>query len=330
MKKDIKLPIIIFWSLVAGTTPSLAEGEAQPGWVTAPVRAPRVEFRTFPSAAAKTNVSYHIYTPDAYATEPQRRFPVVYWLHGSGGGALGLPLLSAFFDHAIREGKLQPLLIVFPNGHSSSMWCDSKDGTVPMETVVVNDLVPHIDATYRTLASREARLLEGFSMGGYGAARLGFKHPDVFGAVSIFAGGPLDLEFKGPRALANPADRERIMKAVYGDDLEYFKAQSPWVLAEKNTAALRGKVRLRIAAGGADSTTALNRKLYQHLQELGIPCAFTVVPGVSHQPLALLKGLGDGYWDFYRPAFGMKSASESPLGSRRTNAAPATAEQRKP
>lgn len=111
-----------------------------------------------------------------------------------------------------------------------------------------------IDASFRTIATREGRLIEGFSMGGYGAARFGFKHHDVFGAVSILAAGPFDLEFKGPRAVANPEERERILQAVYGGDLENYKAQSPWVLAEQNAAAVRGNTRVRFAVGERDST----------------------------------------------------------------------------
>ena len=59
-----------------------------------------------------------------------------------------------------------------------------------METIILKELVPHIDETYRTLASRQGRLIEGFSMGGYGAARLAFKHHEIFGAASILARGP--------------------------------------------------------------------------------------------------------------------------------------------
>jgi enterochelin esterase-like enzyme len=276
------------------------------GWVTSEVRAPCVQFRTFDSAAAKTKVSYHIYTPEIYDTEKTRRFPVLYWLHGTGGGLPGVSKLAAHFDAAIRAGKTPPMIVVFANGMATSMWCDSKDSTVPMETVIVKELVPHIDATFRTIVAREGRLIEGFSMGGYGAARLGFKYHDLFGAVSILAGGPLDLELKGPRATANPEERERILKTVFGGDLEYFKAQSPWILAEQNAEAVCGKTCIRMATGTRDSTFGLNLKLSQHLQKLNIPHTFTASPDVGHDPMALLNALGDANWEFYRKAFRKK------------------------
>ena len=127
--------------------------------------------------------------PAAYDREPQRRFPVVYWLHGSGGGLSGIPPLAAHFDAAIEAGKTPPFLVVFVNGLINGMYVDWRDGSVPLETVIIKELVPHIDATFRTIATREGRMLDGFSLGGYGAARLGFKHPELFRAVSMLVRG---------------------------------------------------------------------------------------------------------------------------------------------
>ena len=108
-----------------------------------------------------------------------------------------------------------------------------------METALIKELIPHIDKTFRTVANRDERILEGFSMGGYGAGRLGFIHSDMFGTVSILAGGPMDLEFQGLRGKSNPAERKRILRDTFGNDLDYFKAQSPLTMAEKNAAAIR-------------------------------------------------------------------------------------------
>jgi enterochelin esterase-like enzyme len=284
----------------------------QPAWVTPPVRAPRVEFRTFESKAAKAEVSFHIYKPGNYDEEKNRRFPVLYWLHGTNGGLAGIAPLSAFFDLAIRDGKIPPMLVVFPNGLARSMWCDSEDGAVPMETVVVKELVPHIDSTFRTIARREGRIIEGFSIGGYGAARLGFLYPDLFGAVSILAGGPLDLELQGPRAVGNPEGREEILRNVYGGGIDTFKARSPITIAVQNAAAIRGKSLVRQAVGSRDFTAGLNRDFSAHLGKLDIAHTFTEVPEVGHDTMALLRGLGEGNWEFYRTAMGAPSGATAP------------------
>ncbi|MCX6851509.1 MAG: alpha/beta hydrolase-fold protein [Verrucomicrobia bacterium] len=273
-----------------------------PQLVTVPVRAPRVQFQTFESAAAKAKVSFHVYLPEAYDKEPTHRFPTLYWLHGSGGGLRGIAPVSAWFDAAIQAGKIPPLIIVFPNGLASSMWCDSKDGAVPMETLVIKELVPHIDATFRTQSRREGRIIEGFSMGGYGAARLGFKYPLLFASISILAAGPLDLDFAGPRATGNPAERERILKTTFGGDLDYYRSQNPITVVQQQADAVRGKVRVRMAVGSTDNTAPLNRAYSEKLKSLNITHTFTLVPGVGHDTLALLKGLGEENWKFYREA----------------------------
>jgi enterochelin esterase-like enzyme len=221
----------------------------------------------------------------------------------SGGGLAGIKPLTEFFDEAIRKEKIPPMLIVFPNGRADSMWCDSKDGKVPMEQVVIKELLPLVDRDFRTIAKREGRLIEGFSMGGYGAARLGFKFSDLFGTVSILAGGPLDLEFKGPRATGNPKERESILQSTFGGDLDYYKAQSPLTVAEKYAAAVKDKTRVRIAVGSRDFTADLNRAYSEHLKKLKITHDFIEVPGVAHDTMALLKGLGNSNWEFYRKAF---------------------------
>jgi enterochelin esterase-like enzyme len=275
---------------------------AQP-WVLPEVEAPRLQRQIFHSAAAQTNVSYFIYTPEAYDTQPERRFPVVYWLHGSGGGLPGVPRLAERFDKAIRSGKVPPMLVVFVNGLPGGMWCDSKDGKTPVESMVMKDLLPHVDANFRTITNREGRLVEGFSMGGYGAGRLGFKYPEIFGAVSMMGAGPMQLDFtETPRV--GPRGREQILNAVYGGDLEYFKAQSPWRLAEQNAAAVRGRTPVRQVIGGIDSTLEFNRIFHEHLAELNVPHTFTVLPGVDHNPTQVMDALGEANWEFYRTVFG--------------------------
>jgi enterochelin esterase-like enzyme len=279
--------------------PARAQG---PAWVTPAVRAPRVTHHSFESSAIESKVSFHVYTPEVYGVEKQRRFPVLYWLHGTGGGLAGIAPVSAWFDTAIQDGKMPPVVVVFPNGLAASMWCDSKDGAVPMETIVVKELVPHIDATFRTIAKREGRIIEGFSMGGYGAARLGLKFPEVFAAVSCLAGGPLDLNFQGPRTRANPTERENILRTTFGGDLDYFRAQSPLTLAERQAAAVQGKLIMRVAVGSRDFTAALNREFSTLLKKLGIAHTYLEVPGVGHETLPLLRGLGAEQWPFYRSA----------------------------
>jgi len=298
-----------------GSSPP-ADGPAPPPpsptvvWTTSAVSAPLVQYRTFTSKVARAPVSYHVYIPAQYPIEPARRFPVLYWLHGSGGGLAGIPAISAYFDEAIRAGRIPPMLIVFPNGMASSMWADSKDGRVPMESMVVRDLVPQIDATFRTLATRDGRLLEGFSMGGLGAARLGLRYPEVFGSISMLGAGPLDLDFSGPRATGNPAERAQILRDVYSDDMNYYVAQNPFTVAEQYTATIRGTslalTRFRQIIGSLDFTLSANEDFRAHLARLAIAQEYLLVPNVGHDVMRLFEVIGERNGAFYRAVFGAR------------------------
>ena len=293
----------------AGVGPVLGQGPAQRAaqqpveWVTRAVEAPRVSFRTFQSAAAGATVSFHLYTPAAYEREPGRRFPVVYWLHGSGGGLAGIPALARLFDQAIEAGRTPPCLVVLVNGLPMGMYVDWSNGAAPVETVIVEELVPHIDATLRTIASRDGRLLDGFSMGGYGAARLGFKHPERFGAVSIMGAGPMQESLTTtPRASRVQAGE--LLARVYGGSQATFLQVSPRMLAKANAEAIAKGSLVRLVIGDRDETYANNLAFHEHLVALGIPHEWRVLRGVGHDPMAVLRELDDAHWAFYRKAFG--------------------------
>jgi len=298
----VALVLSLVLAAIARAQSAAPEAPKAPAWVTAEVKAPRVSFHTFDSAAAKAKVSYHLYTPAAYERDAEARFPVVYWLHGSGGGATGIAQLAKFVDGAIEAGKTKPFLIVFVNGLPQGMYVDWKDGSTPIESMIVKDLVPHIDATYRTIAARDGRMLDGFSMGGYGAARLGFKFPEIFRAVSMLGAGPLDPDFeRTPRA--NPRSRDGLLERVYGDRA-YFREVSPWELAARNADAIQKDTLLRIAVGDRDGTFELNKDFHEHLETLKIAHEWTPLEGVEHDPMKTLEALGDRHWAFYRKAFG--------------------------
>jgi enterochelin esterase-like enzyme len=279
----------------------------EPEWVTAAVNAVNVQRILFHSEAIGREVSAHVYLPDAYATDPSRRFPVLYWLHGGGGSVTqGIPFLADFFHQGMARGDMESTIVVFPNGLPMGMWVDSKDFRQPMETILMKELVPHVDQRFRTVGAREGRVIEGFSMGGYGAARLGFKYPETFGGISILGAGPLQLDFLGEGPRSSLARRQELLEVVYGGSLEYFQAQSPWRLAEalaENDPPGPG-VPVRLVVGEQDELLEINRRFHQHLRTLGIPHDYRELPGVGHSPPATFQAMGPDHWAFYRQVFG--------------------------
>ncbi len=271
-------------------------------WVTPKIDGPGLSFHTFFSQAAGTQVSFHVYAPAAYSADPARRFPVVYWLHGSGGGGSGISRLSALADAAIAARQVPPFLIVFVNGLQMGMYVDWANGKAPLETIIVHELRPHIDANWRTIATREGRLLDGFSMGGYGAGRFGLRYPELFQNVSMMGAGPMQetLE-RTPRASKMQAID--LLRNVYGGGQDRFRAVSPRRYAEQNAAILANSSRLRLVIGDQDETFENNRDFHNHLARLGIPHEWIVLPGIGHDPMGVLTALGDQHWAFYREAF---------------------------
>lgn len=104
--------------------------------------------------------------PPDYEAALARRYPIVYWLHGIGGGQTGVPLMAGRLTEAIAAGRTPPMIVVYVNGMIRSSYVNSADGRTPVETVTIKELIPHIDATYRTIATRAGRMIEGFSMAG--------------------------------------------------------------------------------------------------------------------------------------------------------------------
>jgi enterochelin esterase-like enzyme/alpha-beta hydrolase superfamily lysophospholipase len=280
----------------AGPDANARKGASQaavtaPEWVREKIEARNSQYRTFHSATIGTDVSYVIYLPAEYEKSPMARFPVMYWLHGIGGAQTGIPRLVERFDDAITQGKAPPMLIVFVNGVRDSFYCDTSDRRVPVETVIIKDLIPHIDATYRTLANREGRIIEGFSMGGFGAAHLGFKYPELFAAVSMIDAALVDLGTMQSRHAA-------LYERIFGGKEENFQAENPRVLVEKNAAKVRGKMAVRLAVG---ALLPGNRSFHEQLTKLEIAHDYDAFD-VGHNQGAIYDSLGDKNWQFYRQA----------------------------
>jgi enterochelin esterase-like enzyme len=266
---------------------------SEPKWLMPPVQGPNLHYKTFDSKTAKEKVSYLLYLPPGYEKETAKRYPVVYWLHGIGGSQQGVPQMAERLTKAIEEKKTPPMIVVYVNGMIRSGYVDTADGKYPVETVTIKELIPHVDRTYRTIATRDGRVVEGFSMGGAGAAKWGFKYPDLFGTVSILAGALHTRE-----QMMQKNDR---MAETYGS-AERFEESNPWTLVEKNADKIRGRTIVRIAVGGKDGLAGANTRFHELLEKLKIEHDFDVVPDANHSPNPVYEGLGEKNWAFWRKA----------------------------
>jgi S-formylglutathione hydrolase FrmB len=127
-----------------------------------------------------------VYLPPSYATDKNRRYPVVYFLHGYSVKAelywntqMTVPATA---DKEMGDGMVHEMILVHPDAYtlySGSMYSNSPT-TGDWETYITRDLVDYIDSHYRTIANRDGRGIAGHSMGGYGTLRIGMKHPEVY------------------------------------------------------------------------------------------------------------------------------------------------------
>jgi S-formylglutathione hydrolase FrmB len=130
----------------------------------------------------------YVYLPVSYSKSRNRRYPVVYFLHGYGIGAqayMNLLWASDAADKTAAAGTSKEMIVVFPDSftvYNGSMYSNSPT-TGNWETFITEDLINYIDSHYRTIANRESRGLAGHSMGGYGTLRIAMKYPEVYAAI---------------------------------------------------------------------------------------------------------------------------------------------------
>jgi enterochelin esterase-like enzyme len=144
-----------------------------------------------------------------------------------------------------------------------------------VETTIIGELIPHIDATYRTIASRQGRAIQGVSIGGMGALRFAFKYPQMFS--SVFAIAPA-VDDNASNVMVN---EPKLMAAMFNNDPNLFDQNTAARLATTNAANIRG-LAIHVVIGSEDRLLQSNQDLQAKLTGLNIP----------HDPLEIINGVG--------------------------------------
>jgi enterochelin esterase family protein len=218
-----------YWFLVDGVPANDPGSETFFGWAkqssALEVPDPSLDFYEFKDVA-HGNVHIHwyrsqvtgqprrafVYTPPSYDSDARTRYPVLYLQHGAGESERGWTAQGRgnfILDNLMATKKAVPMIVVMENGYATN-------GT--FEDVVVKDLIPEIDRSYRTQADRAHRAIAGLSMGGGQAMNVGLGNPSLFAWVGSFSGAGLNARdvktmYKG--AFADPAEFNQRMKLLW-------------------------------------------------------------------------------------------------------------------
>ena len=183
----------------------------------------------FPSKSTNSSRHAYVYTPPSYSKEESKRFPVLYLQHGWGEDETAWSnqgRVNLIMDNLIAEGKIKPFIIVMTYGMTNEV----KFGGMasfkiePFQTVLVDELIPYVDANFRTAANQAHRAMAGLSMGGMETHTITLNKPDVFSHFALLSGGiykPEEIKDKSKAKLifiscGSRENSDRVKNAVTG------------------------------------------------------------------------------------------------------------------
>ena len=295
MKSAMGMAVALTVVILAGQSPSAqqAQKEVPFKWVNdfPKDKYPGLRHGTFSSPSNSVDVGYCIYLPPGYDDpgNKYRRYPVVYWLHrGRPGGETKGISLTPHFDEAMKKGQVPPMIYVFPNGGIVSHYDYPKLKSFG-ETAFIKELIPHIDKTYRTIATRNGRAIEGFSQGGRGTARYMFKYPELFCSAAPMGGGH---------------QHEKRISENNGDEGAYqFEPKNNTYDLAKVFTESSFSLRMLVVVGDKDMNYQANLDWMDHLRSLKIPFEHRIIEGVPHSTGKVYEKAGLEIMRFHAESF---------------------------
>jgi S-formylglutathione hydrolase FrmB len=253
----------------------------------------RIECGEVPTRILPQPVRYCAFLPPGYdalstggSAEKKEapRYPILYDLHGLGDNEQSLMNTGAWslIQDLREQGKIGEFLIVTPDG-DSSFYINSHDGRVRYNDFFLREFIPAVERRYRVRAGRTSRGITGMSMGGYGALRLGFAHPELFCSVSAHSAALVaQPPGSSPGGPASNSPLASMIGELFGNpvDLAFWNANSPFALARKSAAQL-ATLRMYFDCGSEDSYGFDQgaRALHEELDKLHVKHEFHIYPG---------------------------------------------------
>ena len=218
------------------------------------------------------SMPYRVIVPKNYSDRADRRFPVLYLLHGLYGHFDNWSDKTKLIDYA----KDYDLIIVMPEGNDG--WY-TDGATVPndkYESYIIKELIPDIDKKYRTQADREHRIIAGLSMGGYGSVKFGLKYPDLFSIVGSFSGA-----FDAPMRTKSSGNNWPSIPVVFGPEDSKIRTENNIfdILRGLDQQRLASIPFIYFSCGTEDAYITVNRDFDALLIEKKVPHEYRELPG---------------------------------------------------
>jgi S-formylglutathione hydrolase FrmB len=283
--------LAILYATVAAIAPASAQVQTNVPDVVPGAKPVKIEHVKIHGSALEGNLEGDavdrdviVFLPPSYERDKKRHYPVVYALHGYSIGAeqwtheIHVPqTVEGAFAKGSRE-----MIVVLPDSktvYNGSMYSSSVT-TGDFEKFIWHDVVAYIDAHYRTIPKRESRGLVGHSMGGYGASRIGMKHPEVFGALYIMS--PCCMS---PMTGGGPGPADQMKERAIAGEKKAAAAKSPADLAAQSP----GFGAAQYATAAAWAPDPKNPPLYFDLPtKEGIPQPEIMAKYSANAPLAFV------------------------------------------
>ena len=305
---SVRAGLAVLLLLLSGSTSQVAQAQGKKKqksntpfrWVNQPSKAYAdvpIQHKTFRSQSMGMDVGYCIYLPPSYEKSERtgKRYPVVYYLHGGRPGSeLKSVGLSNFIEKAIRSKRIPPVIYVFINGGPMSHYDYPQIENGQGESVFIEELIPHVDSTYRTIASRKGRGIEGFSQGGRGTTRIMFRHPDLFCSAAP-GGGGFATEKKISENEGHESDR-----IVFAEGYNAYDIARGYARSEKQK---QYPLRILVHVGTKGSNYENNLAYMQFLKQLGIEFEKLIVKDAPHSARLIYERQGDALMKFHARNF---------------------------
>ena len=259
-------------------------------WINPPSEQQREEIpglvhEVYHSPAMNRDVGYSVVLPPSYH-EGQRRYPVVYMLHGGGRNESSFLFTAGYWSELYKSKQVEEVILVYPCGFRSG-YMDHYDGKVMVESMIVREIIPRIDQQYRTINSRNARAVHGFSMGASGSLKFVIKYPELFCAAVAYGGGAIDLENSTDPFIL------KILKRNLNSNQDLIRQNNTYHMLEKNHALVRkNDIKFLLICGEEDSWKQSAVTFQQVLLRKQLDSQLKLVPKIKHEMPRLFLAVG--------------------------------------